>query len=235
MKKSIFKSYLLIWVVLFAVFSLVSFVVPGFIAEGETKFDGAFWAGYLLTTLAFVLHIGAAYFAFQADSKEKLFYNMSLVRASYTGLIFMLIFGALAMAVPFVPMWVGVVVCFAIVMFTIVAVAKASAAVEIVEAVDTKVKEQTSFIKMITVDAQNMVSFAKSDAVKAECQKVFEAIRYSDPMSNEALTIENAQITVKMSELAAAVGADDAAKVTALAGELVALVQARNNKCKALK
>lgn len=235
MKKSIFKSYLLIWVVLFAVFSVVSFVVPGFIAEGEAKFDGAFWAGYLLTTLAFVLHIGAAYFAFQADSKEKLFYNMSLVRASYTGLIFMLIFGALAMAVPFVPEWVGVVVCFAIVMFTIVAVAKASAAAEIVEAVDTKVKEQTSFIKMTTVDAQNMVASAKSDAVKAECQKVFEAIRYSDPMSNEALNLENGQITVKMGEMAAAVGADDANKAAALASELIALVQARNNKCKALK
>lgn len=234
MKKSIFKSYLLIWVVLFAVFSVVSFVVPGFIAEGETKFDGAFWAGYLLTTLAFVLHIGAAYFAFQADSKEKLFYNMSLVRASYTGLIFMLIFGALAMAVPFVPMWVGVVVCFAIVMFTIVAVAKASAAAEIVADVDEKVKAKTLFIKSLTADAESLLARATTPEANDACKKVYEAVRYSDPMSNDALAGVESQITLKFNEFSNAVNAG-ADNIVTLADELVVLVGDRNKKCKLLK
>lgn len=66
-------------------------------------------------------------------------------------------------------------------------------------------------------------------------QKVYEAVRYSDPMSNDALSVIEAKITVKMDELSSAVGADDAAKAKEIADELVILVGDRNKKCRALK
>lgn len=54
-------------------------------------------------------------------------------------------------------------------------------------------------------------------------------------MSNDALSVIEAKITVKMDELSSAVGADDAAKAKEIADELVILVGDRNRKCKVLK
>ena len=106
---------------------------------------------------------------------------------------------------------------------------------EAIQQTGTKVKEQTQFIKLTTVNAQNLMNTAKSDAVKAECKKVYEALRYSDPMSNSALALEEAQITVKLNEFSAAVSADNSVNAKAVADEIVNLVNARNNKCMALK
>ena len=96
-------------------------------------------------------------------------------------------------------------------------------------------KIQTAFIKNLTVDAEGILARAKSDEIKAECKKVYEAIRYSDPMSNEALSVIEAKITVKMDEFATAVGTDDTGKIKEIADELMILVGDRNRKCKGIK
>ena len=88
---------------------------------------------------------------------------------------------------------------------------------------------------VLTVDTESILARAKSDAVKAECKKVYEAIRYSDPMSGDALSLIEAKITAKIDELSAAVSADDAEKAKGIADEIVILVADRKNKCKALK
>lgn len=63
---------------------------------------------------------------------------------------------------------------------------------------------------------------------------MFEAVRYSDPMSNDALAGVESQITLKFNELSEAVsgGADN---VKNIADELVILIGDRNKKCKLLK
>lgn len=229
-----FKTYALVWVILLAVFNVACFATPGE-AAGMSKFGGAFWAGYVFITLAFIGQLLCAFRAFKAENLQKLFYNIPLISISYTGLIVMLVVGAACMAIPNLPNWIGIIVCLLVLAFTAIAVVKASAAAEAVEKVDAKVKEQTSFIKMTTVNAQNLIAKAKSDAVKKECRKVYDALRYSDPMSGEALALEEAQITVKMADFAKAIDEDDAEKIATVADELVALVKERNNKCKVMK
>ncbi len=96
-------------------------------------------------------------------------------------------------------------------------------------------KTQTQFIKLLTVDAESLLDRAKSDAVKTECKKVYEAVRYSDPMSNDALSVIEAKITVKMDELSSAVGADDAAKAKEIADRWLSLLATEKQKCRALK
>ena len=76
---------------------------------------------------------------------------------------------------------------------------------------------------------------AKSEAAKAECRKVYEAIRYSDPMSNDALASVESQITVKFAELSDAVKEDNVEQVAEIANEVIILLGDRNKKCKLLK
>lgn len=233
MKKS-FKQYAAAWAILLALFNLICFVTP---AEwyGFNKFGGSFWAGYVVITLAFLGQLVCAYKAFQAEDAKKFFYNLPLITVSYTGLILTLVFGGACMAVPDLPNWLGAILGAVVLAFTAVAVIKASAAADIVESVDKKVTEKTAFLRVAAADAEVILASAKSEETKAECRKVYEALRYSDPMSNEALSVTEAKITVKLDELKAAAAADDAEKTKAAAGELILLIKERNAKCKALK
>lgn len=235
--KKIFKSYVLIWAIMLAVFNAICFVTPNLVTvagKDYDKFGGAFWVGYVFITVAFIGQLVCAYIALNTNDKTKLFYNIPIIRVSYTGLILTLVFGAVCMAIPNLPNWVGIIVCLLILAFTAIAVIKAIAASDVVEDIDAKVKAQTLFVKSLTVDAESLLSRATTPEAKNACKKVFEAVRYSAPMSNDALAGVESQITLKFYELSEAVsgGADN---VKNIADELVILIGDRNKKCKVMK
>ena len=127
------------------------------------------------------------------------------------------------------------IVCAIVLVANVLFVVKATAAIDEIERIDTKVKTQTFFIKSLTVDVDTLMAQAKSEDIKAECRKVYEVIRYSDPMSNDALASVESQITVKFAELSDAVKEDNAEKVAEIANEVIILIGDRNKKCKLLK
>lgn len=234
MKKN-FKFYALIWAIVLAVFNLVVFLVCPVIPGYVINYDARFWIAWAFIIAAFIGNLVCAYFAFKSENLKKMFYNLPLITVSWSALIAMLAVGCALMLIPNCPAWIAAIVCIVIFAFNAIAVIKAVWAADTVGKVDEKVKTRTAFIKNLTVDAESILARAKSDAVKAECKKVYEAFRYSDTMSNDALSVIEAKITVKMDELATAVGTDDAMKVKEIADELVILVGDRNKKCKALK
>ena len=79
------------------------------------------------------------------------------------------------------------------------------------------------------------MSAAKTPELKAEVKKVYEAIRYSDPMSNAALEEINEQIQNQLSVFADAVKAEDFDLASSYSDELIILIDNRNKKCKLLK
>ena len=232
MKKN-FKLYVIAWAIALALFNIIAFVTPSLSDDG--KFTPSFWIGYIFITASFIGQLVCSYKAFQADSAKKMFYNISLIRTSYIGLLISFIVGGLCMAITPLPYSVGVILCAIVLATNGFAIIKATAAIGAVERIDTKIKTQTFFIKSLTVDADTLMACAKSDGVKAECRKVYEAIRYSDPMSSDALSSVESQITIKFAEFSDAVRADDVEAVTELANEVIILVGDRNKKCKLLK
>lgn len=232
MKKR-FNLYIVVWAVLLALFNVIAFISVGW--TGQEKYTPSFWIGYVFITVMFIGQLICSYMAFKADSAKKLFYNISLIRTSYIGLIVSFVVGGLCMLISPLPYWVGVIVCAIVLVANFLSVIKATAAIDEIDRVDTKVKTQTFFIKSLTVDADTLMASAKSEAVKAECRKVYEAIRYSDPMSNEALASVESQITVKFEELSETVKVDDANKAIEIANEIIILIGDRNKKCKLLK
>lgn len=231
--KKVFKFYSAIWAILLALFNIISFVSVGW--AGIPKYTPSFWIGYVFITLSFIGQIVCAYFALKDDNIKKTFYNISLISTSYTGLILSFVFGGLCMFVSPLPYWVGIILSAIVLAFNIITVVKASAVVDIVGEIDNKVKTKTFFIKSLTVDAESLISRAKSEAVKSECKKVFEAFRYSDPMSNTALASIESEITIKFAKLSDAVVDDDFETASNFADEIIILLGDRNKKCKLLK
>lgn len=231
--KKVFKFYSVIWAVLLALFNVISFVSVGW--AGISKYTPSFWIGYAFITLSFIGQIVCAYFALKDNDIKKTFYNVSLIAVSYTGLILSFVFGGLCMIISLLPYWVGILLCAIVLGINVIAIIKASAVVDIVSSIDEKAKESTFFIKSLTVDAESLMSRAKSETIKAECKKVYEAIRYSDPMSNGALVSIESEITIKFSNFSDAVVSDKFNVASECATELVILIDERNKKCKLLK
>lgn len=234
MKKE-FKFYALIWAILLVVWCAVVFLVRPIIPGYVISYDARFWIAFVFIILAFIGNLVCAYLAFKAENIKKMFLNLPLITVSWSALIAMLVIGMVLMLIPNCSAWIAAVVCIIILAFNVIAASKVVWAADAVSKVDERVAAQTSFIKNLIVDTESILSRAKSDAVKAECKKVNEAVRYSDPMSNEALSVIEAKITVKVDDFSTVVGADDAEKAKEIADEIVVLVTDRNKKCKALK
>lgn len=231
--KKVFKFYSIIWTVLFVLFNVISFVSVGW--AGVEKYTPSFWIGYIFIFIAFIGQIICGYFALKDNGINKTFYNISLITTSYTGLILSFVFGGLCMIISPLPYWVGIILCAIVLGLNVIAVVNASAVIDIVSGVDEKVKESTLFIKSLTVDAESLVSRAKSETTKAECKKVYEAVRYSNPMSNSALASIESEITIKFAKLSEAVISDNSEAAAEVADELNILIGERNKKCKLLK
>ena len=233
MKKT-FKFYVITWAICLALFNVIVFVTPNEMA-GTSKLDGAFWVGYIFITLAFIGQLACAYISFKAENLKKLFYNIPLISISYIGLVVMLVVGGLTMSIPNIPNWIGIIVCLLVLGFTAISVIKAGVAAELVSNIDTRVLTETAFIKTITVDAQNLMNRANAPMLKKQCEKVYEALRYSDPMSNTALAGVEQRIREEFDALTDAVIVDDLDATEILSREIITLIQERNNKMKLLK
>lgn len=232
--KKYFKYYGICWAIALAVFNVITFVATNEIV-GLASVGSSFWVGYAFITIAFIGNLICSFLFFKEENKSKMFLNIPIIQLAYSALIVSLIVGAVAMAVPQIPYWIGVIVDVLVLAFYAIAIVKASAAANIVHDVEQKVKAQTFFIKSLTVDADSLMARANNDEVKAETKKVYEAIRYSDPMSNDALaSIEN-QIQNEFNAFADAVKSNDIDIAKSSSNELVILINDRNKKCKLLK
>ena len=227
--KNTFKNYIAAWGILFVLFNIITFVVPS-----ANKFGSSFWIGYSVIIVAFIGQLVCASSVFNEEDNQKVFYNITMFQAGYTGLVSTFIAGVICMISPF-PYFVSAIICAVVLALNALAILKRKTAVDAVSAIDKKIKTQTFFIKSLAIDAETLMASAKSEAVKAECRKVVEAVKYSDPMSNDALSTVETQITLKFADLTEAVMADDYDKVVELAKMVVVLVGDRNKKCKILK
>lgn len=234
MKKH-FKNYVLLWAILFVAWCAVVFLVRPIIPGYTIIYDSRFWISFVFIVISFVTNLICAFSLFKSENLEKLFLNLPLVRISRTALIITVIASSAIMLIPDCPYWIAAVVCAIILLFNVVSIFKASWAAETVIDTQEKIKTNTSFIRELTPDAQSLMSRAQDNETKASCKKVYEAVRYSDPMSSSNLSQIEDEISSKFNELSLAVEKNNTDKVKHLSDELVVLIKERNSKCKQYK
>lgn len=106
---------------------------------------------------------------------------------------------------------------------------------ETIDDVHTKVSDKTRFIKLLAVDAKMLVEKCSDPETKEECRKLAEQIRYSDPMSSEALFELEKDLALTVSQCDKAIEAKDFVAAKEFCAKAMLQLSERNKKCKALK
>ena len=228
-----FKFYIAIWAVLFVLYNALAFLIRPAFSQEEALYNGSFWVAWGITLVAFAGNLICGYIVCREDNLTKIFYRLSLIRISYTCLTLMFIASMVLMLIPGCPAAVSAIVCVMILAFHVISMIKAEWASEALDVTERKTRVNTMYIRNLTVDAENLVSRAKTPEAKDACKKVYEALRYSDPVSSDALMGIESEINEKFAEFTAKTkSGEDASTLTS---ELLELIADRNRKCKAAK
>lgn len=95
---------------------------------------------------------------------------------------------------------------------------------------DSKIKENVSFIKGINVDVEMLLQRSSDAEVKGALRKLSETIKYSDPMSSSAVATQEQMIMQYLTELRVKFDAGDMAAVKELCPKIELLFVERNKK-----
>lgn len=224
------NTFLAIWAICFALYNIIVFVVPN-----ENYGTEGFWIGYALITIALLGNLVCSYIALYSKSNAKVLYNIPFVTASIVEIVVAAITGTIFMTVTGIEVWVAVIVAAVIVAISAIVSLVAKSAADTVGDIDDKIKKQTSFIKGITLDAEMLMKSATIPEIKDEVKKVYEAFRFSDPMSSDALNDIEDRIQNQFNLLQEVVITENTERVSHASKDLLSLIDYRNKKCKISK
>lgn len=227
MKKN-FKYYIITWLISVAVFNIISFIAPIIRV-------GLFWVGYAMITVMFIIQLACSLMFFKQNNKEKIFLNIPIITISYAALVVSVIVGLVFMAITGVSFWLAIIIASLVTGFYLIAIISVKTATDSIENTNEKVNLQTLFVKSLNVEVQTLAQKAYNDDIRLITDRVCEAVRYSDPVSNESLADCESKITLKFKEFEKSVVEHNTELAEKISNELISLINERNQKCKLMK
>ena len=229
------KHYIVFWIALVSLFNVVCFITP---EEwyGTSKYSGTFWTGYAFIMGAFVLHLIYAVFAFRENNAKKRALNNPITIISFFELGIMIAVGTVCLMVPSLPNWIGIIVCYTVLALSVVFLVSAKAVEENKLAANERLNNNTAFMRELTDYASSMVRGSKADSIHRATESIYEAIRYSDPISSGETREYEEEISNALKDLNSMLQSNpDEDSFCQRADVILLLIEKRNNKIKALK
>lgn len=210
-------------VIAFALFNVVAFFIP-------TEKTATFWIAYAFSAIAFLLQIVIWKLAFKGtDTIKSKFLGIPLLSVGFRYLVIQVIAFVVFMIFPALPTWIPIVVCSVILGGSAICLIGTETGREEISRVEEKVKSKVFYIKSLQVDVEMLAETESDPTTKAELTKLAEKIRFSDPMSSDALAEIETEIVNKIKEIKTS---NDKLAIIAVTS---ALVEERNKKAKILK
>ena len=207
----------------FALFNVVAFAIP-------TEKTATFWIAYAFSVIAFALQILVWMFAFKgADTIKSKFLGIPLLSVGFRYLVIQIVAFAVFIIFPALPTWIPVVICSVILGTSAICLIGTETGREEINRTEEKIEQKVFFIKALQVDVELIAETETDPKVKEELISLAEKIRFSDPVSDDALQEIDAEISNKIKELKYS---ENKKPIIAVAS---ALLSERNKKAKILK
>lgn len=228
MNKSIVR-WLIVLAAVLAVYHVVIFAVP--FPKNAIFFLS--WVFALIAIGAQVYVVRSSYY--RGESAKSKFYGFPIARIGAAYLTAQLVLSTAFMALGFavtVPVWVPVVLYVVLLGLSVVGFVSADAMRDEIEQQDIRLKKDVQNMRMLQSKAASMVQLAQDDRVRGELEHFSEDLRFSDPVSSEALETIEADLMACTDEIQRAVMDDDREAVYALVQKARAALAERNRLCK---
>lgn len=233
MKKGL-NGFIAIWGIIFALYLFLGLMTPVIYGD-DIDFEWQYWFSFGAIAFMYLVNLACGCYIFKSGNRDRTFFNLPAYKYTISGTIAMIVVCFFNfIIVPNMSQFVACFLCLLVVAFTAIPIIKVGTAANIVMAVDQQTKAQTFFIKTLSIDADTLMRSA-STPLQPICKNVYEAIRYADPMSADALVGIESQITLKFNEFSNAVYSNNSVAAESLGRDVIILVNNRNQKCKLLK
>ncbi len=221
------------WVVfgvVLVVFNVLAFALP-FVKTP------VFFVSYGFTMAAILAQIYVIRTAFfQGEELKSKFYGFPIARVGVIYLAAQLILGLIFMAVgTYVPVWIPIVVYTLLLGAAVIGFVAADAARDEVERQDVKQVKEVFVMRSMQASVNAMVDQCEPGELQTAVQKLAESLRYSDPVSNDALASIEAQLADSIRQLKQAVIDKDADGALKLCKNAEMILSERNQLCKLTK
>lgn len=225
------KYYAAAWIIVVVIFHVIMFLLP----KEELQLEkGTFWAIYLAVLASLIGQAGCSLLYARKEKKKERFLYIPVVLISYIALLMCLLLALEALTLSFLPTWFTVIVALLVLAFYALSVIRTMAAADMVVELDKKVEQQTDFIRTLTVRANALIQTVPTDS-KKYATKVYEALRYSDPVSVTELRDMDEKIHSAYQQFAETIRTADEKSAGREADTVCALIKERNELCKRYK
>lgn len=229
-KKS--KSVIAIYAIILVVYIIGFLIIP-------FNKVAASWISFAFTIIA----IAASLFVFNQafNSKETLvskIYGYPIFRVGAVYALAQLAIGIVICTIGAfvaVPYWVALLLSIIMLGAAAIGVIITDNTRDLVEHVDETVKVDTEVVTNFQIDIAGIVDCCEDSNIKSELEKLNDAFRFSDPVSNAKTKEAEDKINVLLNELKANVESNNVSEATALVKKITNALAERNRICKASK
>lgn len=225
MSKNKLRFYIVL-AILFVVLSVIAFVLP-------FQKTLTFWLSYAFAAIAIAVQIYAYPKAFDGPSVKSKFYGFPLARVSTIYLIAQLALSVIFMvASKWVPAWIPVVLFALLLGAAAIGFIAAEGVRDEVERQDVVHKANVTTMRALQSKAVFVASQCEDTETKKALDAFAEALRFSDPVSSDALIDIEENLTGLVEELGNAVLDKDFEAARTLCAKASTLLADRNRMCK---
>jgi len=222
-KKNIIMAGI-IYLAVFIVYNLTIFLI----FDSHTNI---FWLSYGFMIAAYIIHIVCVFFITRDVSVKTIFLGIPLLSFSlyfvcaelFCSLVFMFFQDAAGVKAAVIIQ--SLMICIFIVIAAVSIMTR-----DIVQDANDKIIENVNFIKAINVDVEMLIQRSTYSDITFGLKKLSETIKYSDPISNSTVAIQEQMIMQGMTELRTAFDSGDVERVKDICGRVNLLFIERNKK-----
>ena len=223
------KNKIRTWIVLaiiLVVYSVIAFALP-------FVHTATFWLSYIFAVIAIAVQVYVLHTAFMKEKSVKSkFYGFPVANVGFFYLVTQLVLGLIMMALAAkIPVWIPVVLYVILLGAAAVGFIAVDAMRDEVERQDVQLKKNVSVMRGLQSKVNGIVGLCGAD-VREDVAKLAEELRYSDPVSSDAISeIEN-DLSACVDELQAAAVDGDNVAVRELCRKTSVTLLERNRLCK---
>lgn len=213
--------------ILLILYILIAFLIP-FVKTA------VFWVSFVFTLIAFGVVAASIYIAFiRNPSAKSKFYGFPIAKIGVMYGAAQLVAGLTFMALGlWIPVWAAVLVYAIALGAAVIGLISADAVVEEIHNQDGKLQKNVALMRALQSKLNQMAPQCDDPDAASAVKKFAEELRYSDPVSSDALAEIERDLSAAVDELQSAVIDGDSTAVRQLCRKASAILAERNRLCK---